>query len=420
LMINGQPGTRTPTTHSGVNVAPAPTGFIRLPTRNPAGRIRSRAPTALPTTTPTVAPSAVPTAAPSAVPTAAPVTVTLTQVIVGMSSSRWRDLNGDLMYRNTLQTMVKIVPGVASATVVVNSGSFATSDRRLQSSGSGSSSSSSSSSSQQNVQVTAAITISPGTAAVVQSVNSALLSPNAINANPVTSQLRLQGPDWAVLQAQNPVVTSYSPASVVATLGLTLSPVQFPTLAPTNAPAAAPGAASSNSNGNSASGTVGGLPTDTLVAVVVVLVVVVLAAGVVAFRNSGSGKNVKTVVVDPYGLYNSSGNGRGSNGSFSSISPVHGNGVRRPSYGSPQNHRAGQPPSSSRTVEMTDTYGVSAEANYGRPSQEANPAFGSSRLSSGGGRASFSGDMGGGRRSSFEGMQPRQGGQQQQHGGRRL
>jgi hypothetical protein len=101
---------------------------------------------------------------------------------------------------------------------------------------------------------------------------------------------------------------------------------------------------------------------------------------------------------------------------------VHGNGVRRPSYGSPQNHRAGQPlPSSSnRSVEMTDTYGVSAEANYGRPSQEANPGFGSSRLSTGGGRASFSGDMGGGRRSSFEGMQARQGGGQQQLGGRRL
>ena len=333
------------------------TGTTQAPTRRSALVSPSAPPTRSPSPSPTANPTALPTPSPTAVKT-----YVLTQLITGMQLSRWNALGGNDVYQKVVIDLIGKNMGVTQVLVVSNSYR-----RRLQSSSS------------TNVMVTTSITGTPSTQAAVEAL---LKQSNIAGVNAIIAQIRQVSPDWSNLQAQ-PVYTSSDP-------------VPLPTAAPSVKPSAGPTTTAELNSANSASsGTVGGLPQTTLIAIVVVLVVVVLAVGVVACRNSGSSK--KSVVVDPYGLYAS------NNGAFSSVSPVHG--ARRPSYGAPQQHR-GSRGSRGSGVEMLDTYGVTAD-NYNRASHDgANPGFGSARLSSGG-RASFGGGDQGGRRSSFEGVHPR-------------
>jgi len=305
--------------------------------------------------------------------------------MVGMSLNRWTQLNGNQVYQNVIRGLLQPPSkfGFTQVTDVTSMGRWMEAEeeqeqelgahRALQNTGS--------------TLVTATIT---GNLLLRSQALAALKQSNMLGVSVITSQLRLVSADWASLQSQ--------PVIAVGT-----DPTPMPTRVPTPMPTTSSAALASL---NAQNGNIGGLPTNTLIAIIVVLVLVVLAAAYVACRTLNGSKSVKSVVVDPYGTYQ-----RNSGGSFQSVSPVH----RRPSFGSPQNHQSphgNQPRRHSRgnAVEMIDTYGVSAD-HGGRPSHEANPGFGSLRISQGrssiggGGRASFSAE---GRRSSFEGMAPRQ------------
>ena len=320
----------------------------------------------------------------TAVPTLTPVTYTVTQVIMGMSQVAWNNQGGNQAYQNIVQGLLSGF----SVSVTVSTQSF----RRNLQSGGGSS----------NVLVTTTIT---GSTATRAQVVTALQATNPAGVSVIAQQLASNA-GFGNIRAQAIVQPGVSPTNP-------------PTRSPTGVSAALAAQGTQNT-------TTGGLPTATLVAIVVVLVLVVVAAAFVAFRNAQSTKGTKTIVVDPYGQYRNSGR---SSGSFQSVSPVH----RRPSFGTAQTHT---PRRHSRgdAIEMTDAYGY-ADGGGRHSVSEANPGFGSSRLSSGrasfgggadGRRPSFGGDtrrssigaggegarrssMGGeGRRSSFDGMAARQ------------
>ena len=330
----------------------------------------------------TPAPTA-PTA--TAVPTLTRVTYTVTQVIMGMSQVAWNNQGGNQAYQNIVQGLLSGF----SVTVTVSTQSF----RRNLQSGGGSS----------NVLVTTTIT---GSTATRAQVVTALQATTPAGVSVIAQQLALNA-GFGNIRAQAIVQPGVSPTNP-------------PTRSPTGVSAALAAQGTQNT-------TTGGLPTATLVAIVVVLVLVVVAAAFVAFRNAQSTKGTKTIVVDPYGQYRNSGR---SSGSFQSVSPVH----RRPSFGTAQTHTAPRRHSRGDAIEMTDAYGY-ADGGGRHSVSEANPGFGSSRLSSGrasfgggadGRRPSFGGDtrrssigaggegarrssMGGeGRRSSFDGMAARQ------------
>jgi hypothetical protein len=266
-----------------------------------------------------------------------------------MSLNQWTALNGNQVYQNVVLGLLPRALGVSQVVVVSSQAS-----RRQLQAGAGAGAAPPLPSTG-GVLVTTAITGNPATRAQVLQ----LLQGFTGGVSAITASLRQVSPAWQNVQSQ-----------LVYAAGV--DPTLFPT--PRHTP---PPTVSANflSNQQSALGGSAGMPASTLAAIVVVLVVVVLAAGVVAWRNSGSAnRKAKPLVFDPYSY--------GPNTGFTA-SPIAQQ--RRPSFGAPQSHLATShaPRRQSRgsfNVEMTDTYhtyGVESDArsSFGEISA-ANPAFG--------------------------------------------